>query len=131
MHGPQMSRPLTPLPNAQTTYCQTKKLTDHVFWIEHNRKRHKTNRAKENAYWTMCLFKCSSQLGRLWHMMSSILSSSDARRIKTSQSAQTFLEFFNENVEAVRRAIGGSPDEFPSSSNAYPTLLKRSSSLLC
>ena len=43
--------------------------------------------------------------------MSSILGSSDARINEASTSAfrQTLFEFFNEKVEAVRRAAGGSP----------------------
>ena len=44
-------------------------------------------------------------------MMSSILGSIDARRNETSPSAQTLLEFFNEKVEAIRHAPGGSPVE--------------------
>ena len=55
--------------------------------------------------------ECASQPRRLWCMMSSVLGSSDARRNETSPSAQTLLEFFNEKVEAVRHATGGSPAE--------------------
>ena len=44
-------------------------------------------------------------------MMSSILGSSDARRNETSPSAQTLLEFINEEVDADHRATDGFPVE--------------------
>ena len=44
-------------------------------------------------------------------MMSSFLGFSDALRNETSPSAQTLLGLFNEKIEAVRRATGGSSVE--------------------
>ena len=94
---------------------EQKKATDDASWVKHERKRHKTYRAKKNAHWTMCFSEHVSQprmLWRmLWRMISFILGSSDTWRNEISSSAQMLLRFFTEKVEAVRHATDGYPVE--------------------
>ena len=59
----------------------------------------------------LCPSKHASQPRRFWHLMSSILGSSDAQTNKTSLSAQTLLKFFHKQVDAICCAAGGSPAE--------------------
>ena len=85
--------------------------SDRISWVDHERTRHKIYRAKENAYWSLCLSENADQPRKLWREISSIFGSAGKKGVEGSPSAHEFLNFFTEKVEAVRRETGISPPE--------------------
>ena len=62
-------------------------------------------------FWPARLQKQAGQPRKLWHSINTILESDRARKPKSKDNptAQDLLNFFNENVDAVRRSTGGGP----------------------
>ena len=89
-------------------YRRTKSAADRQAWVEHERTRHRVYRQKECAYWSAEITLKSGQPKKLWSTFKSILGSDQSAKLPRScPSAQQFIDFFNEKVEAVRRSTAG------------------------
>jgi len=89
-------------------YRRTKSAADRQAWVEHERVRHRVYRQKECAYWSAEITLQSGQRKKLWRTFKNILGSDRSDKLPRScPSAQQFIDFFNEKVEAVRRSTAG------------------------
>ena len=89
-------------------YRRTQSAVDRKAWVEQERTRHRVYRQKECAYWSAEITLQSGQPEKLWRTFKSILGRGQAGKLPRScPSAQQFMDFFNEKVEAVRRSTAG------------------------
>ena len=86
-------------------YRRTLSPVDRLAWVEQERVRHQVYRQKESAYWSTMIAEQAGQPKKLWRSLNAILGRDRAGRLPSNcPTAQQFLDFFNDKVEAVRRS---------------------------
>ena len=88
-------------------YRRTQSAADRQAWF--NRSEHGTSyRQRESVYWSAEITSQAGQSKRLWHTFKSILGGEIRESLpKNHPSAQRFLDFFSEKVEAVHHSTTG------------------------
>ena len=89
-------------------YRRSSQPSDRQQWIEHERKRHRVYRQKEQSYWSIRLSENAGQPRKLWQSLNELLARNGAKKPATDHpTAQRLLDHFNEKVASVRNSTGG------------------------
>ena len=106
-------------------YRRTQKSDDRLAGVEHELKRHSVYRQKESTFWSMRLLEKTNQPGKHWRSVATMMGSKISMKpSSTCPSAQQLLDFFDEKVATVRRAMNG----MTSSKMSFRTLVGSRSS---
>ena len=90
-------------------YRRSSQPSDRQQWVEHERKRHRVYRQKEQAYWSARMTEHRGQPRKLWQSMNELLGRNGRDKTGTDlPTAQQLLDYFNEKVTAVRNSTAGS-----------------------
>ena len=93
-------------------YRRTKTVDDRAAWVNAVRQKHVDFLKKKNDYWTTRLARENRAPRKLWQSINKILrreKNADGSECPPVNTADAFLKFFDEKVQAVRSSTSGFP----------------------